>query len=215
MTKKESEQTPPEPREAVEPEPDTPETDAEPVDNGGAPEAEDTAETGATAELVERLEAAEARAQDMQQKALRALAELDNYRKRMARERQELLKSAAADVIESLLPALDNLRLGLQAASNHPEAGDVARGFEMVGQQILSALREQGLEELDPEGEPFDPHRHDSLSTQPSDDVAEGVVLQTVKIGYLLNDKLLRPASVVVSRGPAEPAEQPGNTEES
>lgn len=206
-TDKEPEKTSPEPVEPAheaELEAEEPELAQEaPGDAIGEPgEGEETGPDSEAGELMSRLEEAEARAADMQNKALRALAELENYRKRMARERQELLKSAAADVIESLLPALDNLRLGLQAAENHPEAGDVARGFEMVGKQMLSALQEQGLQELDPTGEDFDPHRHDSLSTQPSDEVEEGKVLQTIKFGYLLNDKLLRPATVIVSSGP-------------
>ncbi len=177
-------------------------TEAEPV------EPEEAGESAASADhasdLMERLEAAEARAAEMQDKSLRAFAELDNFRKRMARDRQELLKTAAADVIESLLPALDNLKIGLAAADNHPEAGEVTKGFEMVGQQILSALQEHGLKEIDPSGEPFDPHFHDSLTTQPSEAVEEGGVIQTIKVGYMLNDKMLRPAAVVVSSGKPE-----------
>ena len=199
MTDKEPEKTPADSPEAE------PTPISEPDDFSAEPEPEGGI-GGENAELLSRLEAAEARAVEMQNKALRALAELDNFRKRMARERQEILKSAAADVIESLLPALDNLRIGLQAAENHPEAGDVAKGFEMVGKQMLGALQDHGLKELDPTGDVFDPHQHDSLTTQPSDEVQEGHVLQTIKVGYVLNDKLLRPASVVVSQGPAGPS---------
>lgn len=157
-------------------------------------------------ELLKRLEEAETRADQERDKALRAMAELDNFRKRMARDRQEWLRTAAADVIQSLLPALDNLKLGLQTVHDDQSARELARGFEMVGQQFLSALAEQGLKELDPAGENFDPHLHDSISAEPSADVAEGMVLRTVKTGYLLNDKLLRPAMVVVSSGAPEGA---------
>jgi molecular chaperone GrpE len=157
-------------------------------------------------EILEKLEDAESRAEAMHERSLRALAELDNFRKRMARDRVDLMRSAAADVIESLLPALDNLKLGLQSASNPENLGEVVKGFEMVGGQILSALEDHGLKPIDPTGEAFDPHFHDSLSTQPSEEVEEGTVLQTLKVGYLLKDKLLRPASVIVSSGPDDEA---------
>lgn len=186
-------------------------------DNTGetTPESEDT--TARTedphADLLQKLEEAEARAQAAQDRALRTAAELDNYRKRMARDRQEWLRSAAAEVIESLLPALDNLKLGLQSVNNDQNVRELARGFEMVGQQMLTALQEQGLQELDPAGEDFNPYFHESLSTEPDSEVGEGKVLRTIKSGYLLNEKLLRPAMVVVSSG--APEEETGEKEAS
>lgn len=165
-----------------------------------------------TSDLLKRLEEAEQQASIERDKALRAIAELDNFRKRMARDRQDWIRSAAAEVIESLLPALDNLKLGLQSVHNEQSSKELARGFEMVGQQFLSALREQGLEELDPTGNTFDPHFHDSISTEPSAEVAEGSVVRTVKVGYLLNEKLLRPALVVVSSGSPTDDEENADT---
>lgn len=179
-----------------------------------SPEAEADPESELS-DILKKLEDAESRAEAMHERSLRALAELDNYRKRMARDRQDIRRSAAAEVIESLLPALDNLKLGLQSATNPESLKDVVKGFEMIGNQILGALNEQGLTELNPEGEDFDPHFHDSVSTESHAEVDEGKVLRTLKVGYLLNEKLLRPATVVVSSGPeAAPADSEKSVEE-
>lgn len=140
----------------------------------------------------------------MKTRYLRAVADMENYRKRMAREKQEILRAAAADVVESLLPVLDNMKLGLQAADNHPEAKDVTVGFKMVDDQLKRLLAEQGLEELLPDGEAFDPNLHECIAHQPSEAVAEDHVIQTVRAGFRLNERLLRAASVIVSSGPAK-----------
>jgi molecular chaperone GrpE len=150
------------------------------------------------------LEKAEAEAAEMKARYLRSVADLENYRKRMGREKQDIIRSAAAGVIEELLPVLDTMKLGLQAAENHPEAKDVAIGFKMVDDQLKKILSEQGLEELVPDGEPFDPNLHECVAHQPSDEVAEDHVIETTRAGYRLNDRLIRAANVTVSSGPAK-----------
>lgn len=161
----------------------------------------DANEARAEPEMTE-LEKAQAEAAEMKTRYLRAVADMENYRKRMAREKQEIIRGAAASVIESLLPVLDNMKLGLQAADNHPEAKDVTEGFKMVDEQLKKSLFEQGLQELVPDGEAFDPNLHECISHQPSNDVAEDHVIQTVRAGYRLNDRLVRAANVIVSSGP-------------
>lgn len=171
-----------------------------------APETEadvDTPETEVVEELSE-LEKAQAEATEMKTRYLRSVADLENYRKRIAREKQDIIRSAAANVIESLLPVLDNMKLGLQAAENHPDAKDVTIGFKMVDDQLKRSLSEQGLEELIPDGETFDPNLHECIAHQPSEDIEEDKVIQTVRAGYRLNDRLIRAASVIVSSGPAK-----------
>lgn len=148
------------------------------------------------------LEKAQAEAAEMKSRYLRSVADMENYRKRIAREKQDIIRSAAANVIESLLPVLDNMKLGLQAAEQHPEAKDVTFGFKMVDDQLKKSLNEQGLEELIPDGDPFDPNLHECISHQASDDVAEDHVIQTVRAGYRLNERLIRAANVIVSSGP-------------
>ena len=177
-------------------------------------EAQDNAEAAAEQpEVVEEqanepvltdLEKAQAEAADMKSRYLRSVADMENYRKRIGREKQDIIRSAAAGVIESLLPVLDNMKLGLQAADNHPEAKDVTIGFKMVDDQLKKTLSEQGLEELIPDGADFDPNLHECIAHQPSDDIAEDKVIQTVRAGYRLNDRLIRAANVIVSSGPAK-----------
>lgn len=170
---------------------------------------EDTPEVEA-AETVENepklteLEKAQAEAAEMKSRYLRSVADMENFRKRIAREKQDIIRSAAAGVVESLLPVLDNMKLGLQAANNHPEAKDVTIGFKMVDDQLKKTLSDQGLEELIPDGETFDPNLHECIAHQPSEDVEEDKVIQTVRAGYRLNDRLIRAANVIVSSGPAK-----------
>ena len=142
----------------------------------------------------------------MKARYLRSVADMENFRKRIAREKQDIIRSAAAGVIESLLPVLDNMKLGLQAADNHPEAKDVTIGFKMVDDQLKKTLADQGLEDLLPDGEPFDPNLHECISHLPSDTVEEDRIIQTVRAGYRLNDRLIRAANVIEQR-PAAAAE--------
>jgi molecular chaperone GrpE len=135
--------------------------------------------------------------------ALRARAEFDNYRKRMAREKEESLRYANAGLLEDLLPVLDNFELGLEAARNSPEAAGIVQGFEMVRKQLEDFLRNQGVEVVDAVGKEFDHNLHDAVGQEASPDVPEGVVLRQLRRGFKLRDRLLRPASVIVSKGAA------------
>ena len=150
------------------------------------------------------LEKVQAEAAEMKSRYLRSVADMENYRKRIAREKQDIIRSAAAKVVESLLPVLDNMKLGLEAAENHPEAKDVTLGFKMVDEQLKKSLSEQGLEELVPDGEAFDPNLHECIAQQTSEEIKEDHVLQTVRAGYRLNDRLIRAANVIVSSGPTK-----------
>lgn len=185
--------------EDLEEEPVAEEAEVEPK---AAPETE-VEEAAAKPEMTE-LERAHAEASEMKIRYLRAVADMENFRKRMAREKQDLIRGATASVVESLLPVLDNMKLGLQAAENHPEAKDVAAGFKMVDDQLKRSLFEQGLEELIPDGEIFDPNEHECIAHQPSEEIKEDHVIQTVRPGYRLNERLIRAANVIVSSGPAK-----------
>jgi molecular chaperone GrpE len=182
---------------------DTPEESDETTEATAAEVVEETAaETETPIVEVTPLEKAEAEAAEMKSRWLLSVADMENYRKRIGREKQDIIRSAGASVVESLLPVLDNMKLGLQAAENHPEAKDVTLGFKMVDDQLKRALSEQGLEELIPDGEAFDPNFHECISHQSSSEVEEDKVIQTVRAGYRLNDRLIRAASVIVSSGP-------------
>ena len=137
--------------------------------------------------------------------AMRSAAELDNYRKRMSREIQDAAKYGTAPLLEALLPVLDNFDYGLQAAKAENEKSNIFIGMSMVHRQMQDFLRDQGVEEIAVSGA-FDPNLHEAMSQQPSDTVAEGHILYHTRRGYRLRDRLLRPASVVVSSGPAKSA---------
>ena len=140
-------------------------------------------------------------------KFLRTAADLENFRRRTVREKDELRLLATARIVEDILPALDNLALGL-AAAKQPKADlkSLVGGIDMVLAQLRSALSNHGLKEINPAGQMFDPHQHESISHQPSADVKEEHVLTVVRTGYSLNGRLLRPASVVLSSGPEKKA---------
>ena len=116
------------------------------------------------------------------------------------REKEELRLFASSRLIEDLLPALDNLALGL-AAAKQPNADlkTLSGGIDMVLQQLRSVLAQHGLKEINPVGLPFDPHQQEALSHQPSSTLQPEHVVTVVRTGYSLNGRLLRPASVIVS----------------
>lgn len=170
------------------------------AENDGAPENQEVSESQEP--ILTDLEKAQAEAAEMKARYLRSVADMENYRKRITREKQDIIRSAAANVIESLLPVLDNMKLGLQAAEQHPEAKEVTFGFKMVDDQLKKSLGKQGLKELVPDGEVFDPNLHECIAHQASKDVEEDHVIQTVRAGYRLNERLIRAANVIVSSGP-------------
>lgn len=153
--------------------------------------------------LEEQLEAAKKETARNYDHYVRAIADLENFRRRVAREKEELRLFASANLLEGLLPVLDNLQLGIAAARQKTDARSVIDGVTMVLEQLKGVLDRHGLKEVNPAGQKFDPHQHEAISHLASPDVPEEHVLQVVRIGYSLNGRLLRPASVVVSSGPA------------
>ncbi len=148
------------------------------------------------------LAAAKKEATENYDRYLRSVADLENFRRRTVREKDELRQFAASRALEDLLPVMDNLALGL-AAAKQPGADlkVLAGGVDMVLAQLKTALANHGLKEINPLGQPFDANLHEAISEQPSTEVAEGKVITVVRTGYSLNGRLLRPASVVVSSG--------------
>jgi molecular chaperone GrpE len=136
---------------------------------------------------------------------LRISADFENFKKRATREKQEAIKFANESLLQKLIPVLDNFDMALSAAQT--ASGDAAQslqtGINMIYQQLRNSLTEAGLEEVDAAGKPFDPNLHEAVSQKESAEVPEGTVLQQLRKGYKLRDRLLRPASVVVSRKPA------------
>jgi molecular chaperone GrpE len=160
--------------------------------------------------LAEQLAAAKKEASDNYDRFVRSAADLENFRRRSVREKEELRLFAASRLLEDLLPVLDNLALGLASASQpKAEIKSLVGGVELVQQQLKSALQAHGLKEINPVGEEFDPHQHEAISHEPSNTVESEHILKVVRTGYVLNGRLLRPASVVVSSG--KPVEGTGS----
>lgn len=143
----------------------------------------------------------QAEAAKLKDLALRARADLDNFRKRSLREKEDAIRYANNGLLEKLLPVIDNFELGLEAARNATDAASVLQGMSMVHRQLQDFIRSQGLEEVPAEGELFDPNKHDAVSQEFSADIAEGQVIRQVRKGYKLKERLLRAASVIVSKG--------------
>lgn len=136
--------------------------------------------------------------------ALRNAAELDNYRKRVTRDMQETRSYGNSDLLRELFPILDNFEMGLDAARAENEKSMIFMGLSMVKRQLSDFLRNQNVEEITPtEGTVFDPNLHDAVSQEAHASIADGGIIRVSRRGYKLKDRLLRPATVVVSSGPA------------
>jgi molecular chaperone GrpE len=159
-------------------------------------------------EQLEELKSRAAKADENWERLLRTTADFDNFKKRAAREKIEAAQYANYSLIQKLLPVLDNFEMALAAAQN--AKGDTLEslqsGVVMIQQQLKSALAETGLEEINAAGKPFDPNVHEAVSEQESADIAEGHVLQQLRKGYKLKERLLRPATVIVAKKPADNA---------
>ena len=155
-----------------------------------------TAEKSTQAELEQRLEEAERERDEYLNDLKRLVAEFDNYRKRAARDRGDLVARASERLVKELLPVLDDLERALEAAAEHEEA-KLEEGVRLVHRELVDALAHEGLVEIDADGS-FDPHVHEALLSQPSE-AEEGSVIEVLQKGYRLGDRVLRPARVVVA----------------
>lgn len=143
---------------------------------------------------------------DWKDRYARAMADFDNFRKRTARDREDLVKFAASDVLKDMLPTVDNLARALEEAKDKADDPFVA-GVRLVYDGLVKALADHGATPLDSVGEPFDANFHEALAQLPSEEVEEGHVINEVKRGWMLHGKLLRAAQVVVSAGKAKSEE--------
>jgi molecular chaperone GrpE len=176
-----------------------------PDDQEAAAAASDQAGQDGQSDLTAQLEAAKAEAAANYDKFVRTAADLENYRRRVQRDKDELRTVATGRVLEDIFPVLDTLGLAVNAARQpNADVKSLASGVEMVLTQLRTALGNHGLKEINPAGQPFDPHQHEALAHQPSNDVKEEHVMEVVRTGYSLNGRLLRAAAVVVSSGPAK-----------
>jgi molecular chaperone GrpE len=152
-----------------------------------------------------RLAEAEAKRDEYLDDLRRVAADFENYRKRAARDQENLVARAHERVVKELLPVLDDLERALQAAADHEEA-KLEEGVALVERELRQVLAREGLVEIEANGQ-FDPHVHEALLSQPAADRDEGAILGVIQKGYRLGDRVLRPARVVIATRPPEPAE--------
>jgi len=159
-----------------------------------------------TPEQIEELKTRAARADENWERLLRVTADFENFKKRAARERIESAHFAAAALIEKLLPVLDHIEMAQAAAqtAKGDKLASLETGVAMIQQQLKTVLAETGLEEIDAAGKPFDPALHEAVSQQETAKIPEGHVSQQLRKGYKLKERLLRAATVVVAKKPAE-----------
>lgn len=141
----------------------------------------------------------QAELQEAKDRALRMQAELENYRKRAAREIQEERRYASLPLMRDLLPVLDNMDRAIEAAENTHDAASLLEGVKMVAQELQNVLERHHCTRIEALNELFDPHLHEAVSQQPSDQHPEGTVLRVAQNGFRLHDRVVRPSQVVVS----------------
>jgi molecular chaperone GrpE len=164
----------------------------------------DGTETDDVATLQTRLQETEQQRDQYLDLAQRTRADFENYQKRLLREQATERRYAVAPLAADLLGPIDNLDRATVAAEQAGEKGPLVQGVAMVQAQLLDVLRRHGITRIDAEGKPFDAHLHEAVMQQPSKDKPPMTVLQVLEQGYMIHDRVLRPARVIVSSAPAE-----------
>jgi molecular chaperone GrpE len=166
-------------------------------------ESSELVESPADAQSEQPPDAAELQRQrdDYYDRLLRKTAEFDNYRKRIDRERQQVTEAAAADLLTELLPLVDDLERALRADPGSEGVEAYRRGVELIHRQLLEVLRKRGVRPVDSVGADFDPHFHQAVAHEAVEGRRDGEVIEEFGRGYMLGDRLLRPAMVKVAKG--------------
>ena len=176
-------------------------------------EANDPAVESTEKEEIDPWEALELEAAKWKDQAVRTAAELDNFRKRMSREKLDAVRYGNQSLLEELLPVLDNFDMGMQAAAQE-EGSMLFMGMQMVHKQISEFLSSQNVEEIPAQaGGEFDPKVHEALSQEASEEIEEGKIIRVLRKGYRIGDRLLRPTNVIVALG-AEAADTESSTDQ-
>ncbi|WP_208721565.1 nucleotide exchange factor GrpE [Corallococcus aberystwythensis] len=153
-------------------------------------------------ETLERLKEAHERAKDFQDRAIRSAADLENYRKRAQKEKEDVQKFGVEKLLKDLLPVVDNLDRALDAAGKSPDFDSFQKGVAMTRKSFEDSLGRHGVKGFSAKGQPFDPRLHEAIQQVETAEVPSGHVVYEVTRGFYLNDRLVRPAMVVVARAP-------------
>ena len=150
------------------------------------------------------------KSEEYYERLLRQVAETDNLRKRLAKEKQDAIRYANESLIEKLLPTMDSFDMAISAAnlSNENTIDSLKKGVEMVHVQLKRTLEDTGLTEINATGEIFNPALHEALSRKETNEAADGTVIEQIRKGYQLNERLVRPASVIVAASTNSETEQ-------
>jgi molecular chaperone GrpE len=157
-------------------------------------------------ELKRRLEETEKEAKDHHERLLRVAADFENYKKRAVKEKEEWVKFANEDLLKAVLPFIDNLERAINHAEKVKDTGVMIEGVRLTVQQLLQILNKFGVSPIESIGKPFDPTFHEAMLMVETDQHEPNQVVEEFQKGYLLNDRLLRPATVSVSKPPAKEA---------
>ena len=163
--------------------------------------------------LVSAFELLKAENADLKDRLLRAHAEMDNFRKRTDREKSDSQKYAVTKFAQDIVTVGDNFQRAIdsvpaEAVEQAPALKSFFEGVTMTERELLNALERHGIKRMDPKGQPFNPHHHQAVMEQPNADVPSGTVTQVFQFGYMIEDRVLRPAMVVVAKGGLKPARQ-------
>ena len=153
-------------------------------------------------EAVEALDAEQLKVQldELNQRFLRTAADFENYKRRTALEKDDLMKYSNAKIIGEILPVLDNFQLALKTPGDSKEVQNVIKGVEMIYRQLLQALEQAGMTKIEAVGHAFDPNLHEAIMQVDDDSVPEDTVVEELRAGYMLKERVIRPTMVKVSR---------------
>ena len=182
-----------------------PDLEHEKTPGGGQTEESSGAAAELTPEQIDDLAVRAAKADEHWERLLRITADFENFKKRAAREKQDAIKFANESLLQKLIPVIDNFDMALAASGNATDAAaqSLRTGITMIHGLLKSALAEAGLEEIDAAGKQFDPNIHEAVSEQESAETPEGHVMQQMRKGYRLRERLIRPATVIVAKKPS------------
>lgn len=152
----------------------------------------------------ERICELEKQLKEAQDKYLRAKAEFDNYKKRMQKEFGEIRTYTKANTIEQFLSVFDHFQMAMEHMGEDPDVQTLKQGMDMIYEELRNTFETLGVKKVDAEGQTFDPAEHEAMAEENSEEIPAGKVIRQWKCGYRLGDRLIRPATVVVSKGPAE-----------
>jgi len=160
-----------------------------------------------TAQVQQRLTAEQQKAEECLDQLRRTQADFVNYRRRMSQEQAEARVAAQSAMLSQLLPVLDDLGRALGAAPSELATHPWVQGLFLVARRLTTRLDQMGVQQIGTAGERFDPHRHEAITTEVRTDVPEGTILHVIQPGYVLGERVIRPAQVIVARAPSAVSE--------